>query len=256
MSHSKAKQLILPKPYWTCLPKEVLQYARCFMTVLHPTNAFLLFSPAGHSRGGNLHPSQLLASTFLHPFAPRALPRFHATMGALTPARGALRALYKRNEHPPRPGHRSPWLTRHELPCIPSPTTSRARSSLSCCPPSVIGFRTLVSDRLTLCSVGVSLTSRRPRALARVPVWTSPLMRRLVATYGRNVFALLRTASSPPVAPHPASRRRSYLQLSGVGISRERTCTSQIAPAPRRTHSGGNRNPVGRTIPGFPPTRE
>jgi hypothetical protein len=138
---------------------------------------------------------------------------------------------------------RSPWLTRHELPCIPSPTTPRARSSLSCCPPSVIDFRNLVSDRLTLCPVGVLQTSGRPRALARVPVWTSPLMRRLVATYGRNVFALLRTASSPPVALHPASRRRSYLRLSGVGTSRERTFTSQIAPAPRRTHARESGHP-------------
>jgi hypothetical protein len=138
---------------------------------------------------------------------------------------------------------RSPWLTRHELPCIPSPTTPRARSSLLRCPPSVTDSRNLVTDRLSLCPVGVSQTSGRPRAFARVPVWTSPLMRRLVATYGRNVFALLRTASSPQVALHPASRRRSYLWLSGVGISRERTCTSQIAPAPRRTHSRAGGNP-------------
>src|SRR5208337_1967350 len=117
--------------------------------------------------------------------------------------------------------NRSPWLTRHELPCIPSPTTLRALLSLLRCPPSAAGFRR-----------------------SRSPVWTSPLMRRLAATYGRNVFALLRTASSPRVALHPASRRRSYLWLSGVGISRERTCTSQIAPAPRRTHSGESRNPA------------
>ncbi len=133
---------------------------------------------------------------------------------------------------------RSPWFTWHELPCIPSPTTPRAPSSLFRCPPSVTDFRNLVSDRPLQCPVGVSQTSGRPRAFARVPVWASPLMSRLAVTYGRNVFALLRTASSPPVALHPASRRRSYLQLSGEGISRERTCTSQIAPAPRRTHPG------------------
>ncbi len=116
--------------------------------------------------------------------------------------------------------NRSPWLTRHELPCIPSPTTLRALLSLLCCPPSATDFRRSAS-----------------------PVWASPLMRRLAAAYGRNVFALLRTASSPRVALHPASRRRSYLWLSGAGISRERTCTSQTAPTPRRTHSGGSRNP-------------
>ena len=144
---------------------------------------------------------------------------------------------------------RSPWFTRHDLHHIPSPTTLRALPSLLCCPPSVADSWNLVSDRLLLCPVGVSQTSGRPRALARVPVWTSPLMSRLVATYGRIVFALLRTAVSSPVALHPASRRRSYLQLSGVGISRERTCTSLIAPAPRRTHAGESRHP--ETSPGF-----
>jgi hypothetical protein len=138
---------------------------------------------------------------------------------------------------------RSPWLTWNELPCIPSPTTLRTLSSLLCCPPSVTDSRNLVSDRPLTDPAGVLQTSGRPRAFARVPVWASPLMSRLTATYGRNVFALLRTASSPPVALHPASRRRSYLWLSGVGISRERTCTSQIAPAPRRTHPGESRDP-------------
>ena len=145
---------------------------------------------------------------------------------------------------------RSPWFTWRNLPCIPSPTTPRALSSLFCCPPSVTGPRNLVSDRLFPCHVRVSQTSGRPRAFARVPVWTSPLMRRLVAAYGRIVFVILRTASSLPVALHPASRRRSYLQLSGVGTSRERTCTSQIAPAPRRTHSGENRNPGSARLSG------
>jgi len=47
----------------------------------------------------------------------------------------------------------------------------------------------------------------------------------------RIVFVILRTASSPPVAPHPASWRRSYLRLPGAGISRKGTFTPQIAPA-------------------------
>src|SRR5258705_13491332 len=38
-------------------------------------------------------------STFLHPFAPPALPGFRATMGALTPGRPALRILIRDNEH-------------------------------------------------------------------------------------------------------------------------------------------------------------
>ena len=56
-------------------------------------------SPAGVAANGTVtgwyffpafgHP----ASTFLHPFAPPALPGFLATMGALTPGRPALRTL-------------------------------------------------------------------------------------------------------------------------------------------------------------------
>ena len=40
---------------------------------------------------------------------------------------------------------------------------------------------------------------------------TSPCMRRLVAALRRIEFVILRTDSSPPVALHLASRRRSYL---------------------------------------------
>ncbi len=42
--------------------------------------------PKDTSTGGT-HMFDHLASTFLRPLAPRALPRFNATMGALTPAR-------------------------------------------------------------------------------------------------------------------------------------------------------------------------
>src|SRR5437762_13673599 len=41
----------------------------------------------------------------------------------------------------------------------------------------------------------------------------SPRMSRLATASRRIRFVILRTASSPPVALHPASRRRSYLRL-------------------------------------------
>src|SRR5471030_984975 len=43
----------------------------------------------------------------------------------------------------------------------------------------------------------------------------SPSMSRLATRPRRNRFVILRTASSPPVALHPASRRRSYLRFLG-----------------------------------------
>jgi|SRR5271169_3249662 len=61
-------------------------------------------------------------------------------------------------------------------------------------------------------------------------VWASPLYRGLVRRYGRIEFViprlrggrLYRIARSPPVASHPASRRRSYIRLqAGVGIPGE-----------------------------------
>ncbi len=44
-------------------------------------------------------------------------------------------------------------------------------------------------------------------------VWASPYASWLAAASGRIAFVILRTDSSPPVALHPASRRRSYLRL-------------------------------------------
>jgi len=71
----------LPGPRISCLLSLLQHFRRS------------LFITAG------LHPS-----TFLHPFAPRALPRFPATMGVLTPARRVLRAVPSDNELPPFSG--------------------------------------------------------------------------------------------------------------------------------------------------------
>jgi len=46
----------------------------------------------------------------------------------------------------------------------------------------------------------------------------SPQMSRLAATCRRIGFVILRAAFSPPVAPHPASQRRSYLRLHSCDI--------------------------------------
>jgi hypothetical protein len=147
-------------------------------------------------------------SVFLRPFAPRALPRFHATMDALTPARPVLRSQSRR-ERRPCAGQVS---LRH--PTRPSPHSVANHLS----PPSV-----------------ASRLERGVLPTPRASVWPSPVPSGLSATTGRITFVLLRTTGSPPVASHPASRRRSYLRLAGASFSRERTCTARIAPIRRRT---------------------
>ena len=71
-----------------------------------------LRSPCGHWHGGRSRRSVHPTSTFLHPFAPRALSRFLATMGALTPGRLSS---------PPR----SPCVTGTAFLTIPPPITLR-----------------------------------------------------------------------------------------------------------------------------------
>ena len=76
----------------------------------------------------------------------------------------------------------------------------------------------------------------------------SPLMSRLATRSRRNRFVILRTAGSPPVALHPASRRRSYLQFLGLRPSQARTSTVQTK-RPHGTHSpprkpGGGGDPA------------
>ena len=68
----------------------------------------------------------------------------------------------------------------------------------------------------------------------------SPQIRRLAASHRRIGFVILRTVGSPPVAPHPASRRRSYLQLR------------RLWPPPVRTFTALTVRPHGRTDFGIP----
>ena len=77
-----------------------------------------------------------------------------------------------------------------------------------------------------------------PVCRGRAASWTSPLPSKLVATTGRIEFVILRTGRSPPVALHPASRRRSYFQLQSSDQTLARTSTSPIRCARRRTRSG------------------
>jgi len=77
-----------------------------------------------HSPWFRFYPVLTYLSTFLHPFAPRALPRFSTTTGALTPAQGALRTLMRGNELPPYPRQISLiHMTQPSLPSVPKHLT-------------------------------------------------------------------------------------------------------------------------------------
>ena len=158
-------------------------------------------SPCGHYYRWVFRRLERHVSTFLHPFAPPALPGFLATMGALTPGRPALRVLLRDNELRlwRRPGlpafcHRTVRSFRLQPPTV-APTRfwgfpCRAYRTTSLWPP----FGGHASVGLRLWQAGSPRRSAESSSLA------------------------LRTNRSPPVAPHPASRRRSYLWLQGTRL--------------------------------------
>ena len=80
-----------------------------------------------------------------------------------------------------------------------------------------------------------------PRAVAVSPrprrvIWASPLHSRLATTPGRIEFVIiLRTSRSPPIALHPASRRRSYVWLQSSDPALTRTYTSLVRSSYKRT---------------------
>ncbi len=133
------------------------------------------------------------ASTSLPPFAPRPLRRFNATMEALTSVCVS-------------PAHRSPCFTHSTVLTIPSPTTG--------CPLFLLYSRYLGLSGTGLLPLYLIVTSRNAgpgnRFRLRQRDAGSPV------AHGRIGFVILRTGRSPPVALHPASRRRSYSRLQAV----------------------------------------
>ena len=163
-----------------------------------------LCSPRGHCRRCSCFVPVLHASTFLPPFprrgfAPRAFRGFRrcGTMRALTPAGLA----HTRQVSP---------LTPLCLPDIPPPTT--------CARPDV----------------AFPVTSARPVGASRGSRLRH-CTRRLAATPRRIGFVILQAVRSPPVAPHPASRRRSYLRLH-VAVTPHGTDFHLADKASSRTH--------------------
>ena len=113
------------------------------------------------------------ASTFLHPFARRALPRFDATMGALTPVRHSS-------------PHRSPCFTCTAFLTIPPPTTR--------CPP-VVAFARYSSAR-RVSRVRPRGRANGSRLRARLGVSPGHQAESSSSSYGLVVHLLL--LSTPP----------------------------------------------------------
>ena len=162
-------------------------------------------------------------STFLHPFAPPALPGFNATMSALTPAWQALRLF--EHEHPPVSTQVS-LLIAFDLPTVPPPTTAL--------PFRHDRFDTLLqrrglprlSPRQTFPVSGIAVARSRVRTL----LGASP------TGLAESSSQMLRTGRSSQVALHPSSRKRSYhYRLQAGNVSLRGTSTPQIRRLHRRT---------------------
>jgi len=135
-----------------------------FGFVALPQVLFRLFIPCGNWRGGFFALHGFCLSTFLPPFAPRALPRFFTTMAALTSVRPRLRGFL------PRQFSTLPYDTFPAFPPQPSPTAR---------------FSPLYEE------------------CVRKRIWLLPLARRLAAVENRIGFTFVwdrRSASgcSPP----------------------------------------------------------
>jgi hypothetical protein len=140
-----------------------------------------------HCRRCRFRGSSHHASTFLRPLAPRALPRFDATTDALTSPWPALCALDRAM---------NTLMTPRRSPCFTCMALRPFRRQPPHAAPPSLSHATPQRDGSPGCG------SRLRHLAAGSP-----------RTQGRIAFVILRTGRSPPVAPHDASRRRSFLRL-------------------------------------------
>jgi len=127
--------------------------------------------------------------------------------------------------------HRSLCFTYSPFQTIPSPTTL--------CSPVVALYTLPCSqrDRLPISrpfAFSFGSGHRQNRSRLRHSLAGSP------KSPGRNGFVILRTGRSPPVALHPASRRRSYSWLQAVALTWRGLaplCLSTLTGALGATHA-------------------
>jgi hypothetical protein len=125
----------------------------------------------------------------------------------------------KTEQGPPACGrHRQPRLVHHNR----RPGTTKALTPAGHTRPAgLLTSRTCTSRRSTSNHVDDPAIALHAITASVTGVFqTSPQPSQLVVVPPPNRVRLLRTASSLPVALHPASRRRSYFQLRGLGLPR------------------------------------
>jgi hypothetical protein len=179
-------------PLCECLQHTIRPY-RAFHPVPSGTGFSGLLSPCGHSRRFAFALYGLHRSTFLPALAPRALPRFTATMQALTPARPALRRPLIRQVslvHRARPSTHS--VTKHLTPPIIASLLPAQPDGL----PEPFGFRATRGRSRGFGQPGASLRSR-----SGVRLESAGSSRRAAESCSQNCYGLrvrLGLLSTPP----------------------------------------------------------
>jgi hypothetical protein len=171
-----------------------------------------------HSPWLRFYPRLSYLSTFLHPFAPRALPRFSALTGALTPAQEALRTLIRGNEHPPYP--RQVSLVHTARPSMHSVTKHLARPAIASPLPTQRGR---LPDLYSGLDFALNPQARRYARPNRVRYPTD---------------CMFASGCSPP----RLAATQLPLAIRERASPGEGTFTPLITPALRRTDSGFRRN--------------
>jgi len=229
------KERIRPTPFHALFERG--QHALCPHRGFRPAPAgpgvSVLCSRCRHCRRSRFPCCGHHTSIFLRPFAPPALPGFHATTDALTPA-WRLFVPDQRAMNTALSTQVSLCQVQY-LPTLPSPNTPRR-------PACLVWFHHAGLPEVTP-QRGASSPPRD-----RCVIWVSPFASRLTTTTGRIAFVILRTSRSPPVALHLASQRRSYVRLRDSDQTSTRTYTSLLQDIYKRT-SGGSRNRARRRTP-------
>ncbi len=178
------------------------------------------------------------ASTFLRPFAPRALPRFLAPMDALTPVGPRVSGVAS---------------VCSSLPVAPTRTTGQDCWGAAVLTPPLSRMHRLAPTGLP----ALTCTAVRPfrphppdcsrRRFATLPlsatgflrhsqpqVWASPVPSRLASQPGRIGFLHVQTGRSPPVPPTPPRGDAVTFGFRPESACLERTFTSLTMHARRR----------------------